>query len=60
MLSQRWLGPILALIFLCPPQAADACSCMAFPNDLEKAVSLAYAQADVVFLGDAVVRHDGG
>ncbi|MDH3983237.1 MAG: hypothetical protein OEV02_03455 [Gammaproteobacteria bacterium] len=26
---------------------------MAFPNDLEKAVAMAYARADVVFLGEA-------
>lgn len=54
MVSRRWLGPILALIFLCPPQAAQACSCAAFPNDLEKAVAMAYALADVVFLGDVM------
>ena len=53
IVSQRWLGPILVLISLWPPQAAEACSCMAFSNDLEKAVAMAYAQADVVFLGDA-------
>lgn len=52
--SRRWLGPIVALIFLFPPQAAEACSCMPFPNDLEKAVAMAYALADVVFLGDAM------
>jgi len=54
IVSQRWLGPILALIYLCPSQEAQACSCMAFPDDLEKAVPMAYAHADVVFLGDAV------
>ena len=53
IVSKRWLGPILVLIFLWPPQAAEACTCMAFPNDLEKAVAMAYAQADVIFLGDA-------
>ena len=51
--SQRWLAPVLVLIFLWPGQAAEACSCMAFPDDLEKAVAMAYAQADVVILGDA-------
>lgn len=51
---QRWMGPISVLIFLCSPQAAEACSCMAFPNDLEKAVAMAYARADAVFLGDAI------
>jgi len=54
IVSQRLLGPILALIFLCPPQAAEACTCMPFPEDFEKAVATAYARADVVFLGDAL------
>jgi len=31
---------------------------MAFPNDLEKAVAMAYAQADVVFLGDAMAMRN--
>ena len=53
IVSQRWLGPILVLIFLCSPQAAEACSCAPYPDDLEKAVAMAYAQADVVFLGYA-------
>jgi hypothetical protein len=48
------LGPILLLIFLCPPRAAEACSCAAYPDDLEQAVAMAYAQADVVFLGDVL------
>jgi hypothetical protein len=54
IVSQRQLGPTLALIFLCPPQAAEACMCMPFPDDFEKAVATAYARADVVFLGDAL------
>jgi hypothetical protein len=58
IVGQRWLGPILVLILLWPPQAAEACSCMAFPNDLEKAVAMAYAQADVVFFGDATAMHN--
>ncbi len=53
IVSQRWFGPILVLIFLCSPQAAEACSCAPYPDDLEKAVAMAYAQADVVFLGYA-------
>jgi len=53
IVRQRWLGPILLLFFLCPPQAAEACTCMPIPADLEKAVATAYAHADVVFLGDA-------
>ncbi len=56
--SQRWLGPISALIFLCPPQAAEACMCMPFPDDFEKAVATAYARADVVFLGDALAMRN--
>ena len=49
---QRLLGSVLVLIILWPTQEAEACSCMAFPNDPDKAVARAYAQADVVFLGD--------
>lgn len=51
--SRRCLGPVLVLMFLWPWQAAEACSCAAFPSDLDEAVATAYAQADVVFLGDA-------
>jgi hypothetical protein len=58
IVNQRWLGPILALIFLCPPQAAEACMCMPFPDDFEKAVATAYARADVVFLGDALAMRN--
>ena len=58
IISQRWSGPILLLIFLCPPQVANACTCAPYPDDLEKAVTMAYAQGngifevDVIFLGD--------
>lgn len=52
IVSRRWLGPVLVLIFLWPPQAAQACSCMAFPDDFEMAVATAYARADFVFFGD--------
>ena len=58
IVSQRWLGPILVLIFLCPPQAAEACMCMPFPDDFEKAVATAYARADVVFLGDVLAMRN--
>jgi hypothetical protein len=58
IVSQRWLGPILALIILCPPQAAEACMCMAFSDEIEKAVATAYARADVVFLGDALAMRN--
>ncbi len=30
---------------------AVACSCMAFPADIDKAISMAFAHADVIFLG---------
>ena len=56
--SQQWLGPILVLIFLCQPQAAEACMCMPFPDDFEKAVATAYARADVVFLGDVMAMRN--
>ena len=56
--GQRLWGPVLVLIILLPGQEAGACSCMAFPNDPDKAVAMAYAQADVVFLGDvAAIRN---
>lgn len=57
IVSQVWPGPIVLLIFLCSPQAAEACSCAPYPDDLEEAVTIAYAQADVVFLGDATAMH---
>jgi hypothetical protein len=31
---------------------ADACMCVAYPEDVDKAVAMAYAYADVIFLGD--------
>lgn len=34
--------------------SASACSCAAYPDDVGKAVALAYRNADVVFLGSAV------
>ncbi len=58
IVSQHWLGPILVLIFLWPPQAAEACMCMPFPDDFEKAVATAYARADVVFLGDVMAMRN--
>jgi hypothetical protein len=58
IIRPRWLGPILALIYLCQPQAAEACMCMPFPDDFEKAVATAYARADVVFLGDAMAMRN--
>ena len=58
IVSRCWLGPILVLIFLWPPEAAQGCSCMAFPDDFEKAVATAYARADVVFLGDATAMRN--
>ncbi len=41
---------LLASLILAP-SAADACTCAAFPDDSAKAAAMAYAQADVVFLG---------
>ncbi len=64
IVSQRLLGPILALVFLCSAQVAQACSCAAYPDDIEKAVTMAYTQGngnfevDVIFLGDVTaMRH---
>jgi hypothetical protein len=50
--NQRWPRAIFLLAFLYPPQAVQACTCMAFPENLEKAVAMAYGHADAVFLGD--------
>ena len=33
---------------------ADACSCMAFPEDIDEATAIAYDRADAVFVGDVV------
>ena len=37
------------------PTSASACSCMPFPTDEAKAAAMAYALADVIFLG--TVKH---
>jgi hypothetical protein len=58
IVSQRWFGPILVLIFLCAPQTVEACMCMPYPDDFEKAVATAYARADVVFLGDVLAMRN--
>lgn len=38
---------------------ADACSCMAFPEDVAAATELAYERADAVFVGNVTMREDG-
>ena len=48
------LGIIFALFYLSMPSNAAACSCAVFADNLERAVALAYARADVIFLGDAI------
>ena len=58
VISQRWSYPVLVLICLLPAQGAEACSCMAFPDETEKAVATAFAQADVIFLGDVTDLRD--
>ena len=56
--SWRWFGSISVLMFMCPPQPAEACTCAPYPDDLEKAVTMAYAhgsgifQVDFIFLGE--------
>ncbi|MCP4302608.1 MAG: hypothetical protein GY783_18650 [Gammaproteobacteria bacterium] len=45
-------GLTLILLLLYQPQTAEACSCAAFPDDLEKSVAIAFNRADVIFLGD--------
>lgn len=45
-------------MFMCVPKPAEACTCAPYPDDIEKAVTMAYAQGsgifqvDVIFLGD--------
>ena len=64
IVGQGWLGPVLVIIFLCPPQVAEACSCAPYPDNLEKAVTMAYAQGngifevDVIFLGDVTAMRE--
>lgn len=64
IVCQRWLSAILVLVFLCPPQVAEACSCAPYPNDLKKAVTMAYAQGNGIFevggifLGDVTAIHE--
>lgn len=49
------ITPLLALAVLAAlPIRADACTCMAFPDDPAAAAELAYERADVVFLGTAL------
>lgn len=50
----KMLGFIFALLYLSMPSNAAACSCAVFPDNIERAVELAYARADVIFLGDAI------
>lgn len=45
-------GSLLMLILIFAPCASQACTCMAFPKDVQKAVAMAYAYADVIFVGD--------
>ena len=60
VVSWRWFGPVSVLMFMCLPQPAEACTCAPYPDDLEKAVTLAYAQGsgifqvDFIFLGDVI------
>lgn len=44
-----WL--VLVAIAILTPQNAVACTCMPFPNDEAKAAAMAFAMADVIFVG---------
>lgn len=57
-MTRRWLPQLALLACLWPAHAAFPCSCMAFPNDLEEAMAMAYANADVVFLGDVTATRN--
>jgi hypothetical protein len=51
-LSRSVIASLLLLASLIiTPSVAVACTCMAFPDDDAKAAAMAYAQADVIFLG---------
>lgn len=45
-------GSLLVLILVLESHGVEACTCAAYPDDLQEAVAIAYAQADVIFLGD--------
>jgi len=42
---------VLLAFIICMPSLTFACSCMAYPEDEAKAVAIAFARADVIFLG---------
>lgn len=64
IVNRRWFAPILALIFMCSAQIAEACTCAPYPDDIEKAVAMAYTQGngifqvDVIFLGDVTAMRN--
>jgi len=52
ILSRGVIASLLLLASLIlAPSVAVACTCAAFPDDEAKAAAIAYARADVVFLG---------
>lgn len=42
----------LAMYTTLESPTASACSCAAFPDDVEQAIAIAYARADAIFIGD--------
>lgn len=64
VVSWRWFGLISVLMFMCLPQPAKACTCAPYPDDVERAVTMAYApgsgifQVDFIFLGNVTAIHN--
>jgi hypothetical protein len=47
----------VSALFLAGSGAANACSCAAFPDEPAEAIAIAYANADVIFTGEAMDIH---
>ncbi len=57
--TSRLQALLLALTAAALPQAALACSCLAYPADEAKAVAMAWPSADAVFLGEVTAVKPG-
>jgi hypothetical protein len=47
----RAVAIVFVSFLMLASKTAIACTCMAYPDDIDKAVAMAYGQADAVFLG---------